>query len=705
MLLKVLLPCLGLMSILTIICTEDMSSDTIEKINGGFEGGLAVLDGIMANIDEGGKLFKKLGKLAGVLGAAGGLLSFALLFVETESAEMTFMKEKFAEVNMKLDVITGKLGKIENIIVYENQRSAYIQYSTDINNGYKELNNFLKESLRVKCPDKQACKKIRLGIASRYVKKFDIKNKLITIIDGAIKGTKPFGDAMLHLVGTTSKCDVGKIQSFSTQILLLALKAQEVIMAHETLTGSNFSIVQSMDNWLKSVYELRDAKNKEVNLCYNNIKKYMLENIEDKKYQVGVSSNKEANTKLKGFLDNKYRWLDWIIYSYGAYDGANHFIQAGRYGKFWSMPKDQNERKRNIIVGAIDKAGTYDDPKTTVLNAMNEIVLKEDVKRESGNAGKMLKKIVSEIKSKGAWQFIFSINVLRKYDGLELSSASDKCYIDQVYPISGSKIRIIVILRSKETAAGNKCDLTCNHHGTCINLPLTSNKSCQCKPYYQGEQCNAHDSIELAKTMENMLQTTLKLPVLSDLKGDIEEMRESIGISIGKVQLTIAELEVAFQNALQKLAQTIHREFEWSNLVTQYASSITNIRYYSELFEYLQKSHPKNTKIEGRRLATVILASDGIRKWLYEINFLFLGRYGLSIVSHKPLMMHLLEKYNNQSCDKRYKSAILDTWKELVLLQQVGYMVFSQALEYSGKSAKQAAKAYKERVDVQVIFV
>ena len=108
--------------------------------------------------------------------------------------------------------------------------------------------------------------------------------------------------------------------------------------------------------------------------------------------------------------------------------------------------------------------------------------------------------------------------------------------------------------------------------------------------------------------------------------------------------------------------------------------------------------------MQSRKIASEILASNGIEKWLYEINFLFLGRSGLPLVSHQPLISHLIEKYRNQPCDKRYKSATNGTWKELVLLQQIGFMVWSQALEYAGRRTQQVASLYERRLAIQVLY-
>ena len=77
--------------------------------------------------------------MAGFLGAAGGLISIALLFLpQEESAELKALKKGFAEVNMKLDVITTELDNIKDLIKLEIRKLFTPQQqqklSTDIKN-------------------------------------------------------------------------------------------------------------------------------------------------------------------------------------------------------------------------------------------------------------------------------------------------------------------------------------------------------------------------------------------------------------------------------------------------------------------------------------------------------------------------------------------------------------------------------------------
>ena len=161
---------------------------------------------------------------------------------------------------------------------------------------------------------------------------------------------------------------------------------------------------------------------------------------------------------------------------------------------------------------------------------------------------------------------------------------------------------------------------------------------------YLGENCEEHAKAQLALTMDSMLETTLKLPMLSDIAFEIQDLREYVGISFGQIQSAISDLEAAFKKAFDDLSRKLTTHFQWSNLITLYNNAIRKIEFFSHRFEELPKSFPETIEIEGRKLATAVLQVDGMHKWLYELNFLFIGRTGTPLVSHSPLMLVFMNR-------------------------------------------------------------
>ena len=59
-------------------------------------------------------------------------------------------------------------------------------------------------------------------------------------------------------------------------------------------------------------------------------------------------------------------------------------------------------------------------------------------------------------------------------------------------------------------------------------------------------------------------------------------------------------------------------------------------------------------------------------------------------------------RYTSQACSPAYKAAVDNTWSQLVLLQQMGFMLWAQALEITGRPTEHAAQLYKTRTAIQV---
>ena len=700
---------LAAVSVLLLVCnsTCEISEESVEKINNGIELGETMLDTV-SKLGK-SKLFDSLGNMAGFLGPVGGIISFALLFApKSESEELQYMKKKFAEVNRKLDQITSELDNVKDLITYENQRSVYVKSASKIEYGYQQLLHFLDELQNTSCTNKKSCDRERIRIGERYVKDFNVKEHLFMIVNGATRKISQFNEPLLELVRKTFKCDVGKIDDLANGILRLSFKAQQVILAYEKLKGSNHSITQSVNDWLKAVYDLREATYIIKKPCFDHISTYMIADIKDKKYQIDASSNEEATRMVKTFMEKKYKWLGWVAYSFDTTDGSKYCVSTLPKSDFWNLPGDKNVRKRSLVVSFTDKSGTYYDPKIKMRDAIDNIVKAIIFSNEA--ACTIRDEFERELRKQGVWKYITSFALLSESNGLVIKDDKNPdTYISSIYDIKirpqqpkslklfeTHRMHLVVILKSKETAIKKSCEKTCNNQSNCETLPYSSANYCHCKPYYQGANCEEHSQAQLAKTIDSMLQATLRLPKLSDIAFQIQDLREYLGISIGKVQSTFKRLEATFTKAFYDLDHRLTTQFKLSNLISVYNAAISNIQYYSDQFQNLKE------RTDEKTIATHVLKTGAISKWLFEVNYLFLGRTTAPLLNHQPLLIILMEKHKSLACTSEYKAAIDNIWRQLVLLQQMGFVVWAQALQIKGLPTEHVAKLYNKRATKQV---
>ena len=701
-------------------CYADLTGEEKGSITTGLGSGTQVVESLASFGDpKTSKMFKSIGRMASFLGAAGGFVSFVLAFLPSrDSAELTYMKKQFTLVNTKLDKITTKLDDMKSLITFQNQRSAYISSSRAILYGHKRLFKFINEVQRTPCPSKSACKRIRARIASRYVRDLNVKKHLDKVLQGTFSRTSVFGDPLLSLVSKTSKCNFAKINWFANGVLKLAFKGQQVVLAYEKLMGSKHSITQSMNDWLANVYRLRTKSYSVKNSCFSNIKHHLLQDIRNSDYQIRSPSNAAANKAVKSFLEKKYPWLSVVVFSYQAHGGSKH-CNTDVYGGFWSMPKNKNARKRNIVVGIADKAGTYVNQKGLVLTALNGIAKHVNFNREIGDYCNVIRKLVKELQKRNVWKYVSSMSIRKKRGGLRVQADNDLKYIEKFYRLSwrsrrGRRTRrgaipthVVIVLKSMEQASGARCKLACSNYGKCTRYPYSSSQYCQCKPFYQGNLCEKHSKAQFAKTIDSMLAITLKLPVLSDVYFDIKDLRRFVGVSFANLQRSISNLESSMQRKFNQLSNTVKDQFKWANFIAMYRVAIQTIEYYSYRFERLPKEHKDKKKLQkfGRKLSTSVLNDHhGIRKALYQLNNLLVGKVNKPLLQHKPILLAYMESRSKagEPCTLSYKKRVDNYWRQLLLLQQIGYMVWAQALEFTNRKSSVVSNTYKRRVVKQL---
>ncbi|XP_065069406.1 uncharacterized protein LOC135694543 [Rhopilema esculentum] len=698
----------------------DLTSSEKTAITAGFTTGEKIAETIAKFQDpKTSKVFGVIDKMTSFLGAAGGFVSLILAFLpQQDSAELAYMKKQFTLVNTKLDKITSELDNIKGLITYENQRAAYHSSAHAILFGHKQMMRLFNELQKTRCTTKANCKRIRTRIAQRYIASLNVKVHLDKILHGSSKPTSSFGDPLLLLVKKTFKCDISKINQFANGVFKLAFKGQQVVLLYEKLTGSKHSITQSMNDWLKSIYDLRGMSWKMKQQCFNNIKTQMIKDIRNSKYQIGSKTNAIANAKVKRFLELKYPWLDVVAFSYDAYGRDNH-CTTNVYGAFWYMPSDRNARKRNLIVSFADKTGTYDRQKYDILNGLHDIVTRRALFRTSRDYCKTLDAIRQHLKMKNLWKYVVSLTVRKNYGGFAVGKTSDLKIVNKKYTIrykvNRRKTRsfpayIVVVLKSTEQAKRRGCILACKNQGQCKQYPYSSAQYCECKPFYEGNLCEKHSKAALAKTIDMMVTTTLQIPVLSDVYFDIKDLRRFVGINFVNIQKGISNLEASIQRKFNSLSIGIGNQFKWANFITQYKDSIHTIEYFSHRFEQLPVEHKdeKSLQVAGKTLANEVLhVSRGIRKPLFLLNQMLVGKLNKPLLRHKPLLLAFMETKNKagEPCTSAYKRRVDNYWRQLILLQQIGYMVWAQALEFVGRKTNIVDQFYKQRIAAQLASI
>ena len=104
-------------------------------------------------------------------------------------------------------------------------------------------------------------------------------------------------------------------------------------------------------------------------------------------------------------------------------------------------------------------------------------------------------------------------------------------------------------------------------------------------------------------------------------------------------------------------------------------------------------------------IVNFLLAPTGIQKWLYQFNFVVVGRKDSEFNSHESLLFILMEKYKSRACYQDYKEKLTKSYRQLMLLQLQGYMLWSNAYSFTDRDSSVIADRYQEILNSQLRYL
>ncbi|VDI49785.1 Hypothetical predicted protein [Mytilus galloprovincialis] len=556
---------------------------------------------------------------------------------------------------MKLDRMFNEFDDVKNLITLENQRTAYIDDATAIIYGYKQLTeNYILEISMVNCTTQRDCRKQKLLIAESYQNHFNIKHRLYKILKGTTESISVFNDPLLDLIKRTHKCNIGEVIKFANGVILLDFKGQQVVIAHEQLTGSNTSIILAVKEWSNLMSSIKN-KVEDIKIeCYTNINKYIKDDVQDTIYQTNMKSNRKAADSLKKKLDKKYVWLDWTVLSYGSYGSQNHW----GFSTFLNMPKSKDDRKRVLRVIAHDK-GTYINLQKEMRDVLDDVFSQIHPNDIEFHSAKLLFKMI-EGKLKRKTEILPKLSafiVLRNPTDLQIADESKRFnmiyHVRKYFLLQHVSFFVWASFKSRQQFEGVACPFNCSGEGFPVQKPYSSSCYCRCNTYFQGNNCQHYSGVNLADNQNTMLAASARIPKLTDIYYELLDMKCFVGVSLKSLQNSLQE---KVQEKYDNLNRKLTNEFQWTNLITQYAHDIRQLAYYISRFKLLNSSSPSFVN-ESSALATSILQSGNVPKWTFELNLLIIGRTDI-LIKHKPLLEIISSRHIDIACNLDYKNAL-----------------------------------------------
>ena len=642
----------------------------------------------------------------------------------TESPLIKKFRTSFNEINKKLDTITSDLKETGKLIILATQRAAYIRAENKILTAYKNSRDYANELQQVTCNEKPDCTRKKLLIAERYLPRFDVEKEADMILRGALS-SGAFGQSLLVLTKEITLCDIQKIQSTASLIAGLVTKGYIVAMLHRSLTNPSFDKEQYKTEFQRRLISLDRMKDALTKSCHDNIDRYIRSDVRMKGKTYFLQQNiPTANKMLAQFLQRKYYWtrLYVITFSQPKHTTCANVIPVlsttHRIMQELTVIDNDNKIYTFIFMGSYTDANV-DGFERQILHsaiAQKEIVV---------GMGSWLKLF----SAKGIHDNFFDMlnpkallfTRLCQTTIVSYSTTDGKVYqelgrgfkahgkvTDLMYD-TGRTVSVLALMPTSDDEV-KKCSADCGSNGKCSYLPYSKQMTCYCSNEFYGDNCESNIMKRTTKAAYSKIlaTTSLHIPTRTDLKAELEETERRLKSSVGTTDARIHMLTGQMGRMSSDLLGEINTRQQWQGLVTQYSEILQDIKYYHYVLVNdgsYGTGQDEFLKMELESFARQLINPDKMEKYLQMVNYLFVGRDGIPLVNHRPLIFEEMERYKADICSESYKQILDHAYELLVSLQMQGYLVWLDAHDLLNLDSSHISNDYENLVIKQKTFI
>ena len=654
-------------------------------------------------------------KVAGAFGVFGALFSIVMTFIpgsDSDSPELKLMKSEFGKLSQKMDTVAKSLDDTKELIKLANQKAAYIGHEHKIHRGYQQLQICLQQIQRVNCSAINECKRKRSLIIAGFISSMNVFSSVDTILRGATSDSA-FGESLLNLLREESECNVPKINLLANKIAALITKGMTVTMFHDLMTKTEYNVMDGtvlVDKMLRTLESKREAIQ---HWCFAKINYWMPLDIENAKEHF-TSDVQVTNTKLLRTLKAKYPWIYWHVVSYKGKQEPETWPSTSPRRLLYS-----SSEVHNVSCFAIptNTAKVENLRKKTVKWKNILTTINSDPERgvqDIENRMKKVKTLNNQIQFfaiiRGEQWVLGHFNDTIQHHTLGVDDVSS-ANVFVTRPPQGFVVAVTFLPLDHPF----ECKDACNGNGKCYVYPYSPRTGCRCKPKYSGEECESSGtSLKLTSAINSILEKTMKLPTFASIQHSIEDTQLYLKTSTKNIQKSITKLGEKIDEQFKSLGEFMSNKFDWFAVLLKYKDAIENLNYFHSISSDKISRFEQNSSIpsstgemnkivaeEDKDIARFLLSPTGIRKWLYQINFLIVGRRDSQFNSHKPLLFMVMDKYKNRICLTNYKKEITRTYRQLMLLQLQGYMLWSNAYSIEGRDSSSISEMYAKVLENQ----
>ena len=319
--------------------------DNSDKIQAGLDAGTAIMEFLGDDnfSDTFGKIGSMAAKLGPFLGAIGPVFALINVFLPGKpSAELAFMKKKFAEMDRKFDQVFNQFRDVKYLIEESTLNIQYAPYEHTVIALSKNLHKMLAANI-------SETDVHRRSFITHYESGYnDATNKLLAgmMETNSFMLSKHIPTAAMKYTENNRK-RVQNIMKGMTNLILQGVKVELGYFSAKNLT-KDYNVKKR--NWENKINALVDVMKEMDELVTEKWHSQMTTDVERKLVDWKDRSNKDFASQLYDFLVAKFDWKDWLVVSYEEYyGGEKHWVSwSGGFKKF-------RAHGRNLVISSVDR--------------------------------------------------------------------------------------------------------------------------------------------------------------------------------------------------------------------------------------------------------------------------------------------------------------------------------------------------------------
>ena len=568
-----------------------------------------------------------------------------MAFIPSEdSAELTYMKSEFPKLSEKIDSIARSLDDTKDLIESKTQQAAYVRYEHNINEGFLQLKACLKKIENVTCNNQTECNRKKVSVAQSFISSMNVRKDMDAIFRGTTSDSM-FGKSLLNLLQEESKCDIPKINILANKITSLITKAITVTIFHDYVTKTGYNVLDDTSNRETMLLMIENKRQSIQDLCFKNIDNRLAFDVKNAHTDFS-SDSQTTNTALTQTLKKKYTWSTFQVFTFSGENRA----EAGpielprRYFRSTSKTKQMHAfviPTYNATV--VDFAIKIKEWKKLAqrIDGIGDInKLESHVKRNSILDGQVQ---AYAILPGSKWVVGYYTDEGFKQHTLGTSNFT---YMNVFVNRPRETKSFLVAVSFRQADVPLKCSASshCNGHGDCYAYPYSTHTGCKCDVGFSGDKCESSErNVHLQSVINSLLENTLKLPTLTSIQHGLEDAHMSLTTSSNNIQSSISNLETTVYEKFRSMGDLISRKFDLLNIYIKYQNAIESVQYFSSVTNTegfnlgyhtdvtfnnvsTNTAYNKFSSVPQKEIELYLLNPSGIKKWLYEINYLIVGK-------------------------------------------------------------------------------